>query len=140
MVIASGLLALVVGAAFATLLISVIELRAQERRTARSQQVLITANELERLVVDLETGVRGYAITGQERFLAPWRDAQAALPAVSSSLAQQVNGGVQRPSARSPTSSSPPSGACQPSGRSARTGRPDGRWWRRRWGSAGRSR
>jgi CHASE3 domain sensor protein len=73
MVIASGLLALVVGAAFAMLLISVIELRAQERRTARSQQVLITANELERLVVDLETGVRGYAITGQERFLAPWR-------------------------------------------------------------------
>jgi signal transduction histidine kinase len=96
MVIASGLLALLVGAAFAMLLISVIELRAQERRTARSQQVLITANELERLVVDLETGVRGFVITGQERFLTPWRDAQAALPAVSRSLAQQVNDGVQR--------------------------------------------
>ena len=32
------------------------------------------------LLVDAETGVRGYALTGREEFLAPYRQAQAALP------------------------------------------------------------
>jgi CHASE3 domain sensor protein len=31
--------------------------------------VLATANELERLVIDLETGVRGFALTGEKQFL-----------------------------------------------------------------------
>jgi CHASE3 domain sensor protein len=38
-----------------------------------SEEVLATANQLERLVVDLETGGRGFVITGQERFLEPWQ-------------------------------------------------------------------
>jgi signal transduction histidine kinase len=95
MMIASGLLALVIGGAFAVLLISVLELRDQERLTSRSRQVLITANELERLVVDLETGVRGFVITGQEQSLQPWQAAQAALPGVTRSLERLVAGGVQ---------------------------------------------
>jgi CHASE3 domain sensor protein len=78
MVVTSGLLALVVGAAFAVLLVSIADLRNQERATTRAQQVLVSANQLERLVVDMETGVRGFVITGQERFLQPWRAAQAA--------------------------------------------------------------
>jgi CHASE3 domain sensor protein len=80
MVVASGLLALVIGTAFAVLLVSVADLRAQERLTARSQQVLVSANQLERLVVDLETGVRGYVITGKGQFLQPWLAARAAFP------------------------------------------------------------
>src|SRR6266508_723167 len=95
MLIASGLLALVIGAAFAVLLLSVADLRAQERLTARSQEVLVAANQLERLVLDLETGVRGFAITGQEQFLQPWEDARAAIPGVSQSLQRLTAGGVQ---------------------------------------------
>jgi signal transduction histidine kinase len=78
MVVASGLLALVVGAAFAVLLSSVADLRASERRTQRSQEVLELANLMERLVVDVETGQRGFVITGQPRFLGRWRHAQVA--------------------------------------------------------------
>jgi signal transduction histidine kinase len=78
MVIASGLLALVVGAAFAVLLSSVADLRASERRTQRSEEVLELANLMERLVVDVEAGQRGFVITRQPRFLVPWRHAQVA--------------------------------------------------------------
>jgi signal transduction histidine kinase len=100
MLIASSLLALVIGTAFAVLLVSVADLRAQERLTIRSQQVLVSANQLERLVVDLETGVRGFVITGQEPFLQPWEDARAALPGVSATLERLTAGGVQERRAR----------------------------------------
>jgi signal transduction histidine kinase len=90
MLIASGLLALLVGAAFAVLLSSVADLRGSERRARRSEEVLVVANRLERLVVDLETGQRGFAITGQARFLQPWRDARTALPEEAGTLERLV--------------------------------------------------
>ena len=42
---------------------------------------------IERRVVDLETSVRGFAITGQPRYLEPWAAARAALPQELSQLA-----------------------------------------------------
>ena len=88
MVVASGLLALIIGAAFAVLLRSVDEVRSSERLARRSEEVLSTANLLERLVVDMETGQRGFFLTGQESYLQPWRAAQAGFPAVSRRLEQ----------------------------------------------------
>ena len=82
MLIASGLLALLVGAAFAVLLSSVADLRALEGRARQSEEVLGIANLLERLVVDLETAQRGFVITRKERFLEPWRRTQVAFPGV----------------------------------------------------------
>jgi signal transduction histidine kinase len=96
MLIASGLLALVIGAAFAVLLSSVAELRASERRARRSEEVLVVANRLERLVVDLETGQRGFVITGQERFLRPWQDARNAFPAEAATLERLVAGNPEQ--------------------------------------------
>ena len=90
MVVASGLLALIIAAAFAVLLSSVSELRTLERRARAAEEVLVVANRLERLVVDLETGQRGFVITGQDRFLQPWREAQVALPAQASNLEELV--------------------------------------------------
>ena len=86
MVVASGLLALVVSAAFTVLLVSVEDLRTSQRLALHSEEVLAAANQLERLVIDVETGQRGFVITGQERFLDPWRNAQRALPEASRSL------------------------------------------------------
>jgi hypothetical protein len=86
MLIASGLLALLVGAAFAVLLSSVADLRALERRARRTEEVLQVANLLERRVVDLETAQRGYVITREERFLGSWRRAQAAFPTDAATL------------------------------------------------------
>jgi signal transduction histidine kinase len=96
MVVASGLLALVIGAAFAVLLSSVADLRAAERRARESESVLVVANRLERLVVDLETGQRGFIITGQESFLQPWSDAQAAIPWQAATLERLVAGNPEQ--------------------------------------------
>jgi signal transduction histidine kinase len=90
MLIASGLLALLIGAAFAVLLSSVADLRALERRARRSEEVLEVANVLERQVVDLEAAQRGFVITGEERFLEPWRRAQAAFPGEAATLERLV--------------------------------------------------
>ena len=90
MLIASGLLALLIGTAFAVLLSSVADLRASERRARRSEEVLVVANRLERLVVDLEAAQRGFVITNQERFLQPWQDARTALPGEGGTLERLV--------------------------------------------------
>ena len=50
------------------------------RMARHSAQVLAAANLAEKEVLDLETGARGFALTREERFLAPWRSARAALP------------------------------------------------------------
>ena len=96
MVVASGLLALVVGAAFAVLLSSVADLRGSERRARQSEQVLVVANRLERIVVDLESGQRGFLITHQEEVLQPWRDAQVAFPEQAATLERLVAGNPEQ--------------------------------------------
>jgi signal transduction histidine kinase len=90
MLVASGVLALVVGAAFTALFFSIADLRVAEQRARQSEEVLVAANRFERIVVDAETGTRGFAITGQESFLDPWRAAQAALPEQAATLNQLV--------------------------------------------------
>jgi signal transduction histidine kinase len=79
-IVASGLLAVLIGATFATLLSLVGQLRGSAARAQHSDQVLIVANRLERLVVDLETGERGFLLTAEEDFLKPWEAAQVAFP------------------------------------------------------------
>ena len=87
---ASGLLALIVGSAFAVLLLTVAELRDVERRARQSQEVLVVANRLERLIVDAETALRGFVITERADYLEPWHAAQAALPEQAATLQQLV--------------------------------------------------
>jgi len=89
-VVASGLLALIVGAAFGALLFTVAEMREAERRARQSQEVLVVANRLERLIVDAETGLRGFVITGQPNFLEPWHAAYAAFPEQATNLERLV--------------------------------------------------
>jgi signal transduction histidine kinase len=90
MVVASVLLAVTVGATFAVLLSLIAQLREEEERAAHSDQVLVVANRLERLVVDLETGERGFLITAQEDFLQPWTAARADFPEQAQTLERLV--------------------------------------------------
>jgi len=90
MIVASALLALVVGSAFAVLLASVAELRESERRARQSEEVLVFANRLERLVIDLETGQRGFIITGRDEFLEPWLAGRVVFPGQARTLEQLV--------------------------------------------------
>jgi CHASE3 domain sensor protein/putative methionine-R-sulfoxide reductase with GAF domain len=61
-------------------------LRHADRLETRSMQTLVVANALEKSVLDLETGLRGYLLTAQPRFLQPYRLALAAYPSEASSL------------------------------------------------------
>jgi CHASE3 domain sensor protein len=53
MILASVALALVIGAAFATLLLTIVQARNAETSALHSQDVLIAANGLEQTVLDL---------------------------------------------------------------------------------------
>jgi CHASE3 domain sensor protein/GAF domain-containing protein len=86
MLLASGLLLLILAAAFTVLLVAVADLRESSRAAHDSEEVLATANELERLVIDLETGVRGFVLTREEQFLQPWHTARRSLPARAATL------------------------------------------------------
>jgi signal transduction histidine kinase len=77
---AFGLLALLVGGIFGILLLTLADQR-DARTLARSSRAQVTvADRLLQLVVDLETGQRGFIITRSARFLEPWRSARAAFP------------------------------------------------------------
>jgi signal transduction histidine kinase/CHASE3 domain sensor protein len=74
------------GGAFAVLLVAVDDLRKSARAARDSQEVLAAAHELEGLVVDLETGLRGFVLTRENRFLEPWHAARGSLPARAAAL------------------------------------------------------
>jgi signal transduction histidine kinase len=80
MLVASIVLAVLVAGAFAALIIAVSTLRDANEQEARSHDVIEAALQLDKLVVDLENGVRGYALTGNSRVLQPYTAAQAELP------------------------------------------------------------
>ena len=85
-----ALSAIVVGAGlaivFAVLFLAVVSLRHRSVEARNSQQVIATANRVQTLVIDLETGVRGFVITHDERYLNPWRAAQKQYPATIATL------------------------------------------------------
>ncbi|MEV1178764.1 CHASE3 domain-containing protein, partial [Nonomuraea sp. NPDC049784] len=89
--VAAGIvLALVVGATFVMLLYSMAGMRRSQLQAGHSTQVLVVTNRLERRIMDMETGLRGFALTGQERFLQPWQEALAAYPREIGELEQLV--------------------------------------------------
>ncbi|MGZ8513107.1 MAG: CHASE3 domain-containing protein, partial [Candidatus Limnocylindria bacterium] len=93
-VLASAVLALLVGAAFGVLIRAVTEERDSADEAIRSQEVIAAANRLERLVLDFETGQRGFVITGNDRFLQPWAAARRAYPASTDALETATGGGI----------------------------------------------
>ena len=80
MAVASGLLAVIVGGAFAVVLLTGRDLRGTTDLRRQTSESLVAADTLERHVVDLETGLRGFVITRDESFLEPSNAARAALP------------------------------------------------------------
>jgi signal transduction histidine kinase len=91
-VIASVALALLVGGAFAVLLRAVVEERSSTDLALRSQEAIAAADRLERLVLDLETGQRGFIVTRNKRFLEPWQAARRAYRQASDDLVATAAG------------------------------------------------
>ena len=80
LVAGSALLALLVAAAFGVLAFAVTTLDDATKRERHAKAVSAETLQLERLVLDLDTGLRGFVLTGREDLLAPWTSARAALP------------------------------------------------------------
>jgi signal transduction histidine kinase len=99
-VVACGLLLVIVGAAFAVLLVAIDGMRDSADQADHSQAELSAAGALERHVVDLESGARGFVITNRARFLAPWEAARRAIPGTSARLIRLTDDEQQRRRAR----------------------------------------
>ncbi len=78
--------ALLVALGVTLLLVNTVGLRGSARATSRADAYLLAVINDERLVVDAETGLRGYVITGRPPFLQPTRRAQAAFPQAQADL------------------------------------------------------
>jgi serine phosphatase RsbU (regulator of sigma subunit) len=78
--------ALLVAFGVALLLVNTVNLHHGADATARSDAYLVSVLDVERPVVDAETGLRGYVLTGRSIFLAPTRAAQAAFPRAETAL------------------------------------------------------
>jgi signal transduction histidine kinase len=96
--IAVSAVAVAVGLAivFAVLFLAIVGLRHRSDQARHSQQVIAAANRVQTLVIDLETGLRGFVITNDEGYLDPWKKAQARYPAAIGTLLRLTrDGGVQ---------------------------------------------
>jgi signal transduction histidine kinase len=79
MLLASALLACVITAALTALVVAVGSLRGAIRHEAHAKDTLAGALRLEAATRDVESSLRGYLLTSNERFLRPWRRSLASL-------------------------------------------------------------
>lgn len=79
-IVGSAILALVVAAAFGVLVYAISTLDDATKRERHAKAVTAATLQLEKLVLDLETGVRGFVLSGRKAALRPWLSAQKALP------------------------------------------------------------
>ena len=64
---------------------------------ARSQTVVRTSSSLQRNIIDMETGMRGFLLTGNEVFLEPYQTAAQQIPALLDELEDMIqNSPVQK--------------------------------------------
>jgi signal transduction histidine kinase len=90
--IASVLVVGVVAVAFVVALVAISSLDRSTSRESHSKDVVAATLEVQNLVVDSETGVRGYVISRNPQFLQPWRDARRSWPAAIARLERLVAG------------------------------------------------
>lgn len=81
MALVGGIIALLLGAAFVLLVFAVSGQRDAGRLALRSQEAITAGTELEKTVISLENGLRGYVSSGNERQLQPWNAGLKVYPA-----------------------------------------------------------
>lgn len=95
MAIAIGTVAIVLVAAVAVLTFAIRELNTSAREARVAEQTVATAERVRSLVVDAETGIRGFALTDRDVFLEPLLSAETNLPEATAALT-----GADLPNAR----------------------------------------
>src|SRR6476659_3232273 len=79
--IVSGVITLILGAAFVLLIVAVSGQRDAGKLALRSQEAITAGNELQKSTINLENGLRGFVASGKERSLDPWNAALKEYPA-----------------------------------------------------------
>ena len=90
MVVASAALALLVAIVFVVLVVAIREQRHSARLAIKSEQAITAGVSLEKLAIDLETGVRGYVASGNLSLLEPYTNSRASYPAQAQALERLV--------------------------------------------------
>jgi signal transduction histidine kinase len=88
--VANVALATVIAVEFVLLVVAIGAQRSSAHDARDTEAVLATANKLEKTLLDLETGERGYVIARREEFLDPWRAARRDYPRLAASLESEV--------------------------------------------------
>ncbi|MGK5010770.1 response regulator [Janthinobacterium sp. MDB2-8] len=85
-------LPLVIGVVTALVFVGLIAyLLSALRSVEHSERVIGNANEVMKLSVDMETGMRGYLLTGDETFLAPYKSGKAKIAVEMSTLLELIS-------------------------------------------------
>jgi signal transduction histidine kinase len=90
--IGAVIVAAVVAGAFVVAILSIDTLRRTNLRESQAKDVVAATLETQTLVVDQETGVRGFVLTGKDEFLEPWRTANRQWPGAIAQLRTLVRG------------------------------------------------
>jgi signal transduction histidine kinase/CheY-like chemotaxis protein/HPt (histidine-containing phosphotransfer) domain-containing protein len=77
---------------FAFLFTGMASMRKNAQRARTAERVVVLTSRLNRLTVDLETGVRGRLLTDNTQYLEPYTAAQQAIPGIEASLRQTIDG------------------------------------------------
>jgi signal transduction histidine kinase len=80
LLLATGVLALVVIAAYVALNIALADVSRARASATHSVQEVNVARDVRRLLIDMETSQRGFIITGEPSFLEPWEIGRRTLP------------------------------------------------------------
>src|ERR1700722_8766479 len=91
-----AIVAALVGVVFVAQLIAVINLRDDTNSGKRTTDLLTTSYGTEISVLDMETGLRGYLLTHESRFLAPYEAARTELTPEFARLQALASGASQR--------------------------------------------
>jgi signal transduction histidine kinase len=90
MIAASAVLAFLVIGVFAAMVLAVSAAGTAANQEARSKNVTTSALQLEKVVLDLEAGVRGYAFTGNTELLQPYTAARPLLRKAKGDLVEKT--------------------------------------------------
>ena len=94
-IVTFALVSAVVVVAFAVMSLIAGHLQSTDRQRAGSTRAIVAANQLEQVVLDLETGLRGYLLAGQSAFLQPYQNAVSRYPGLALSLQAATAGDEQ---------------------------------------------
>jgi signal transduction histidine kinase len=92
LIAASAVLALLVTGVFVATVLAVSAARTAANQEARSKNVTTSALQLEKVILDLEAGIRGYVFTGKTRFLKPYTAARPQLRKAKGDLIRSTEG------------------------------------------------